>query len=236
MEEKDLIFSILGMHRSETSCLSGILQEQGVYFGKVNTSCSFNKKGTRENAKIFRLHQDILKYNNITWYNISNKNQLNFSKLHLETRNNIIKEFLSSNKKVAFKDPRTLLLLNFWKDININYIGIIRSPISVANSLYKRKMFINNIEQGLSLWRAYNERLLAYRESKFFPIVNFDNKNFLEQVRTAFKFYNITTKDINFFDKDLIHNNKKIDLKQLAGRRKIKKIWIKLQEFCEEKI
>ena len=39
---------ILGMHRSGTSCLTGSLQDKGLYLGQVSQRGTFNKKGNRE--------------------------------------------------------------------------------------------------------------------------------------------------------------------------------------------
>ena len=41
---------MLGMHRSGTSCLTGIMQALGVHLGEVFTESTWNKKGNRENA------------------------------------------------------------------------------------------------------------------------------------------------------------------------------------------
>ena len=67
MAEASTIVCILGMHRSGTSCLAGSLEEAGLYLGDVITNTPHNLKGTRENRRIFTLHDGILGRCGGTW-------------------------------------------------------------------------------------------------------------------------------------------------------------------------
>ena len=58
---------VLGMHRSGTSCLTGILQNFGVELGEVFTENPHNKRGNRENSRIVFLNEALLTYNDAAW-------------------------------------------------------------------------------------------------------------------------------------------------------------------------
>src|SRR5690606_15029365 len=75
----------------------------------------------------------------------------------------------------GFKDPRTLLTLEFWRQAapQARLVGSFRHPVRVVRSLHKRGHGMD-MPTGLALWATYNERLLALHASSPFPIVSFD--------------------------------------------------------------
>lgn len=163
---------VLGMHRSGTSCLTGIMQRFGVELGEVFTANPHNKKGNRESAQIMSLNDNILAFNGGSWDEpviVAKWNQQ-----QREERDAIIAELsYAAFDHWGFKDPRTLLTLPFWSEaIEPQYIGTVRHPVSVARSLKKRGDM--PIEKGFSLWLYYNQQLLRLAQEHDFPIVNFD--------------------------------------------------------------
>lgn len=175
---------VLGMHRSGTSCLTGIMQRFGVELGDVFTSNPHNKKGNRENAEIMLLNDQVLAENGGSWNNPVTVT--NWNEQHREERDAIIKKISSvTARHWGFKDPRTLLTLPFWLEaVQPQFIGTVRHPIRVARSLNKRGGI--SIEQGLSLWLEYNKRLLQLVREHQFPVMNFDlpAKTYLADVVT----------------------------------------------------
>ena len=61
------VIAILGMHRSGTSCLTGSLQNAGLFLGEHHTWNKHNRRGNRENQNIVDLHDAILEANGGTW-------------------------------------------------------------------------------------------------------------------------------------------------------------------------
>ena len=61
------ILCVLGMHRSGTSCLTGSLQQGGLFLGKHHTWNEYNRKGNRENQDVVNLHEAIFKANGLDW-------------------------------------------------------------------------------------------------------------------------------------------------------------------------
>ncbi len=159
------------MHRSGTSCLAGSLEEAGVQLGDVARIGTHNPKGNHESSRIMALQEDILSYSGGSWDRPPQ--QVKWSQAHREERGSIIR----SHEGVpvwGFKDPRTLLLMDFWREAlsGMQIVGTFRHPRHVAESLLRRGG--GAIEDWIALWAHYNEQLLALYQLSPFPIVRFD--------------------------------------------------------------
>jgi hypothetical protein len=165
------VVAILGMHRSGTSCLTGSLQESGLFLGDCHTWNKHNEKGNRENQKFVDLHDAILEANGGAWDMPPSK--VIWSDEHVARGMELLAEH-GGESNFGFKDPRALLVLDGWKALfpAIEFVGIYRHPNAVAKSLEKRSSKSRN--ESLDLWYAYNS--IMYREYKRhqFPILNFD--------------------------------------------------------------
>jgi len=168
---------VLGMHRSGTSCLTGIMQNIGVELGQVHTKNAANKRGNRENSAVVSLNEKLLKINGATWYQpvvISH-----WGWRHKFARKKIISILRSHPSEFwGFKDTRTLFTLDFWLEgiikagEEVRFIGTFRHPLQVARSLNRRDGA--PIEQCLKLWQIYNTRLIELARAKDFDLVDFD--------------------------------------------------------------
>lgn len=167
---------VLGMHRSGTSCLTGILQGYGVNLGQVHERNPFNKQGNRENPRVMALNDSVLAFNQGTWDQPVVVSEWNDA--HRSERDSIIRELTSdADQNWGFKDPRTLLTFEFWSEgieptSKIGLIGTFRHPIRVAGSLAYRSRL--TLDKSFSLWIAYNRRLLSMATRYGFALVNFD--------------------------------------------------------------
>jgi hypothetical protein len=162
---------IVGMHRSGTSCLAGCLEEAGLHLGDVFRVGRHNLKGNRENGRIMALHEDILVHSGGTWSRPPQ--QVTWSDAHRAERDSIIASY-GDAPVWGFKDPRTILLLDFWREVlpALGLVGTLRHPYCVAESLRRRGG--GAVDDWLDLWVQYNRRLLAQNEAARFPIVRFD--------------------------------------------------------------
>jgi hypothetical protein len=159
------------MHRSGTSCLAGSLEEAGLYLGDVFRVGRHNAKGNRENGRIMALQEAMLVENGGGW--AQPPKQVTWSESHREERNSIIASY--GNVPIwGFKDPRTILLVDFWREAvpDLMIVATLRHPHFVAESLSRRGG--GSIDDWLDLWATYNERLLALHEVHPFPVVRFD--------------------------------------------------------------
>ena len=170
MDAKPVI--ILGMHRSGTSCLAGSLEQAGLYLGQVNTKARYNPKGNRENRDIMDLNDRVLSSAGGSWDNPPSSTA-QWSADQIATQSAIIATY-PTNKIWGFKEPRTLLTLEGWLDAlpDARLVGTFRHPMAVAQSLCSRNKF--PIEQGIGLWKAYNERLLQISQRRKISMMCFD--------------------------------------------------------------
>ncbi len=180
----DRILCVLGMHRSGTSCLTGSLQQGGLFLGRHHTWNDYNRKGNRENQDVVNLHEAILKANGLTW-----KQSLRpaswktlwrhpapkWQAQHYERARAILAEY-ADQPLWGFKDPRSLMVLKGWRKLvpDMEFIGIYRHPMAVAQSLASRPALPVTIEEGLQMWYNYNRELLKQYRRQAFPIVCFD--------------------------------------------------------------
>lgn len=167
------VICILGMHRSGTSCLTGSLQEAGLFLGDCHTWNPHNLKGNRENQQFVDLHDDILKENGGAWNLPPGK--VTWSERHYHWASDLLREN-ASEPVFGFKDPRALLVLDGWKSVypNIEFVGICRHPNEVARSLVKRGAIER--ETALQLWYAYNRALYREYRKRPFPLLCFDDE------------------------------------------------------------
>ena len=153
---------ILGMHRSGTSLITGILNKAGFFIGyqdELIGSNAENPLGFFERKDIRKINDEFLFSNNADWFQISSiiNNEVS------EESKNIYKEklliILNSRlkpKNFVIKEPRFCLTYNYIKDIvgEHKVLFVYRNPLDVAYSLFSRNKF--PIEYGLGLWEAYN--------------------------------------------------------------------------------
>lgn len=178
---------VLGMHRSGTSCLTGLLEDAGVYLGQVSKKNPHNLKGNQENLRIMHLHNEVLAQNGGSW----DKPPLGVV-VWSEAQRQILQEILADYRQHAlwaFKDPRSMFTLAGWQAEvpTLRYIGTVRHPGAVAQSLGKRGG--TTPAQGFELWLLYNRRLLAYQRQFGFDVVCFDQspEDYLKSVEQAFR-------------------------------------------------
>ncbi|MGI9308070.1 MAG: hypothetical protein ACR2P6_02335 [Gammaproteobacteria bacterium] len=177
---------VVGMHRSGTSCLTGIMQGIGVELGEVFTENLFNKRGNRENNRITTLNHAVLVHNQGDW----NRPVLakRWTSKHAQERDAIIAELSGRTDTYwGFKDPRVLFTLDFWLERleSPDFVGTYRHPHRVALSLQNRDN--TPFEQSWNLWLVYNRRLLELARRYRFAMVDFDAEPeaYLEEVISA---------------------------------------------------
>ena len=190
------------MHRSGTSCLTGIIEQCGVALGEVFVENPYNKKGNRESAEIQALNEDVLGANGGAWDLPVAVNR--WTAEQSNRRDEILDRFRSrSGGWWGFKDPRTLLTLPFWLEAigQPRFIATYRHPHRVALSLRNRNR--TPFEESYKLWLAYNERLVSCIDSFGFEVVDFDleDSEYLKDVADKLRLLGlkVQTKE-SFFD------------------------------------
>lgn len=176
-----MIAIILGMHRSGTSTVAGVLHMNKVIMGTYQTfwprPLNQNPKGFYENYDFRNINDQILKLSD---YDVkSYKTDIPF----VQTNDQIFSKMgkLVQNCNLQFedwgwKDPRTCLTVKYWVETicklglsdDIKIIFVVRKASSVARSLKKRNQL--PLDQGLELWRSYTDRALEFCNESQLPI------------------------------------------------------------------
>jgi hypothetical protein len=154
-------FLVLGMHRSGTSTVAGMLTKLGISAPATPMPANeYNERGYFESASFMRLHDDLLssagtrwddwRQFNPTWYETTIAGSFRDRALAL------LEAEFGGQPAFVLKDPRCCRFAPFWftvlkkRGITPNVIIPIRSPLEVALSLRKRDSFPLNT--GLLLW------------------------------------------------------------------------------------
>jgi hypothetical protein len=155
------VLIVLGMHRSGTSAIAGVLTKLGgsapktLYPGDIG-----NERGYFESAPIMAFHDELLASAGTHWCDWRAFNPAWYDSPLCETYKDRAKKLFEDEFGDAafatFKDPRICRFLPFWPDVfaamNIapRIIIPVRSPLEVSDSLKKR----NNLSrpEGMLLW------------------------------------------------------------------------------------
>ncbi len=169
---------VMGMHRSGTSALMGVLHTLGVELGEnCLNPAEDNPKGFFENKEIVDINEKILRSLNSSWDSPFLLPGEWWRQEHLEEYKDeiagIVERQLKNRSVFGIKDPRISRLLPLWKiifeelGITPYFIIMLRNPMEVAESLKKRDGF--TFEKAFLLWMEY--MLEAELYSRPFPRV-----------------------------------------------------------------
>lgn len=228
---------IIGMHRSGTTMLVDILEDNGFYFG--------NAYGKNKEAHPFlALHEKVLRIHGCSWDNPSEF--LNFIKCEkrLDTIRSALKKEIDGANFTAFfkntrtlwgwKDPRNSLFLKCWNIIypNAKYIYIYRNPVDVAKSLEKRALAEElNINEQTKLRHSLSLLLNKIKGKSEYYL----NSQLCQSFDYSFKLWEIYNEEcLNFLD--CIESEKYIKLKYedfVTGSEGLNKLSVFLDKKLE---
>ncbi len=181
---KKRIVVVLGMHRSGTSVLARGLRVLNVNLGdKFIPRQADNKNGFWEDMDINNLNEELLATIGSSWHSnkVIEESVLLSQKLKAE-RVRAVKllehKFQNLVPIFGFKDPRTSVLMPFWKsvfkqlELDDSYIIALRSPLDVIKSLERRNGFAK--EKSYFLWAKYLINAVQYSKGKPRIVVDYD--------------------------------------------------------------
>ncbi len=171
---------VFGMHRSGTSSAVGVLEDLGFTVpGRMPPDGhGDNSRGTREPVELTWLSIRILRMNACSWYQPPTTD-LKYTKRHVADRNDILR--LCAGRQCVLKDPRMLLMPEFWDGVLIRPMAVVRNPVDVAESLVRRGEPVTR-RQCVDLWKVYNQVVLRLAQTHNYPIAFFDHRDFADQV------------------------------------------------------
>lgn len=167
------VVAVLGMHRSGTSVVARSLGALGVRLGeRLIPADPFNERGYWEDIDIVRLNEDALSALGRTWMDAS---PVSDSALEQLARTDLgrraaalVEERLGSGAPFGMKDPRTAILLPFWRrvfrmsGVEESCVIVLRHPDLVAASLARR----NGLPAAWSHWLWISHMLAAIKGSE----------------------------------------------------------------------
>jgi tetratricopeptide (TPR) repeat protein len=158
---------VLGMHRSGTSCLAGMLAAAGVASAGDAVRNWDNARGHHEMLDLVRLNERVLAHSGGHW--LSAPPEVRWTPEHAAERDRLL-----AAPAALLKDPRTLLTLPFWRASTVPFdvIAIVRHPLAVAHSLAAWRG--TPLHEGLALWSAHNRVLADDRARHGYALVDFD--------------------------------------------------------------
>jgi len=187
---------ILGMHRSGTSAITRAVNLLGVFLGEekdIMSPLEDNPLGFWERDDVVDLHERILSHFKRPWDTpLSLPDGWHLSEEAGPFRNELltlVKNNFSGKKLWGWKDPRTCLTLELWKDvlreldIELACLFAVRNPLDVARSLEKRDGFSR--DKAFGIWFNYN--VAALKATSGLPRVFISYDRFLEDWETELK-------------------------------------------------
>lgn len=176
--------AVIGMHRSGTSCLAGCLEDLGLNLGDVITEAPHNKKGNRENPRLWPVHDAVLARVGGAWDNPPSEPVV-WTAGERAALKAVLAEYDDLPEPWGFKDPRATVLLDGWFEVlpELQLIASIRHPLAVAGSLAARNGY--EVARSLDIWAGYNRALLRWRELTPFAVIDYDALDYEARVRRA---------------------------------------------------
>ncbi|NVB77899.1 MAG: hypothetical protein HOV81_05840 [Kofleriaceae bacterium] len=175
---------VLGMHRSGTSCLAGMLAAAGLASAGEAVRNWDNARGHHEMLDAIRLNEAVLAHSGGHW--LSPPRDVRWTDEHAAARDRLLAARIAG-RPALLKDPRTLLVLPFWRASRVPYhvIAIVRHPLAVARS--QESWRGTPLAEGIALWTAHNRVLAEDRERHGYPLIDFEQPRLavIDAVRAA---------------------------------------------------
>jgi len=196
MQNKTLI--IAGMHRSGTSLITHWLNACGLHLGEDFLGAGLgNTDGHYEDMEFLKLHEEILESNNLPSTGLIEESEVGVSAYHKEKLKSIIKVKNNRYDQWGWKDPRTCLFLDTYKELipDAKYLIIVRDYKEVVSSLlhrdfkvYEKKYLARNWASRL-VWKTFRrakhlKRFYKERADHYMKVWIAYNQELLKNVET----------------------------------------------------
>jgi hypothetical protein len=156
-----------GMHRSGTSLTASIVAAAGIHLGDdLMAAGAGNPRGHFEDLAFYHLHQRILAANGLSLEGFSCTETVVVPPAARVEATELVGRRRAAGRPWGWKDPRTILLLDFWADLlpEARWLFVVRPPENVVDSLLRRgdTAFVVNPRHAIDVWVAYNKRILEF--------------------------------------------------------------------------
>lgn len=152
---------VLGMHRSGTSALAGVLSRLGCDLpNTLMPANAYNEKGYYESLQLYQMNDAILASGGARWDDWQPFNpewiDTHRAEEFLTQGAEVLEAEFGTSRLFVLKDPRICLVMPFWTrlfeqtKIKPTYVHIHRNPVAVATSLHTRDGL--PLPYGMLLW------------------------------------------------------------------------------------
>ena len=170
---------ILGMHRSGTSIIGGLMNKMGLNTGGPLIQPAFdNEKGFFERLDVVLQNDYLLSKQGSHYAYKSNKYDSMLGLQHIMLERNEGKFFAEGRRALQFlnnennypwmlKDPRLCITIRTWIPL-LNFVPSIlftyRHPLDVGLSMNKRTTENFPVQKGIKLWYVYNKSAIKHTQ------------------------------------------------------------------------
>lgn len=173
---------VLGMHRSGTSAVAGVLTRLGLTASRPGDTVRgpWNPKGHYESQSLMALDDRLLREMGRTWW-YPPPGGSSYAEVAAGIRTSPrqarhVFHRAYPKRPWVWKDPRACLLLPFWRRAfsdRVAAIVVVRNPLDVADSLARRNLTSTSF--GVALWERYNRLLLEHAAGLPTLVTRFDD-------------------------------------------------------------
>jgi hypothetical protein len=174
---------VLGMHRSGTSLVAGILRQLGLDLGpdeELLPPDPNNQSGYFELAELVEINNEILAHHGGTWDELpelppgwERSDQL--AQIRDRARGLLGRRFAGS-PQWAWKDPRTCITLPFWQRLvsGLRYVICVRNPLDIAHSRRSREGEERSLEEHVLDWLRHTASALMHTADRPRIVVHYE--------------------------------------------------------------
>jgi hypothetical protein len=161
---------VLSVGRSGTSLVARTLNLLGVHLGPdadLMPPTAQNERGYWENMNIYRVNEQLLEILGGSWYRPPrltpgwvHDEQLEDLRAHASE---VVAGLARGGGRWGFKDPRTIVLLPFWREVigPMDYVICVRRPQAVIRSVQQAGLPGTEPRATAALWLEMNRAALA---------------------------------------------------------------------------
>jgi O-antigen biosynthesis protein len=165
------VLVVTGMHRSGTSLVANYLERCGLDMGEELLPADVgNPLGYYEDVHIHDLHRELLwKAGIADAFTVTDADvPVAVDAAFRERAREIVGE-RAGKSQWGWKEPRTALFLDLWRDVlpEARFLFVFREPLAVLDSLLRRaanESVTEHPELALVMWRIYNEHMVRFTE------------------------------------------------------------------------
>jgi GT2 family glycosyltransferase/glycosyltransferase involved in cell wall biosynthesis len=232
VQEEQKAIIVLGMHRSGTSAVAGVLNILGVDFApSLVPAQPDNPEGFQQLPDIVNIHDRILESLNLKWDDVGPFPDNWWKNKALRPFRNDLSEIIVRDfaecELWGINDPRMSRLLPLWLSIfhevncHPHFVHIVRNPVEVSESLRKRQGFARR--KSILLWMVHE--LEAELWTRNLPRVFVSYRQLLENwpgtlekisdglgISFPLKISDVVDKVSDFLDLEMKHHDRAEDL------------------------